>query len=77
MRSILSAALAACAALVCSSCHSVAPACAGVTGTCKGFDDFGQETNITSLVAGEDNGGHLNGVVMSASVGDVQNLLVQ
>lgn len=46
-------------------------------GTCKGFDDFGQETTIDSLVAGEDTGGHLNGVVVSASVGDVQNLLVE
>ncbi len=46
-------------------------------GKCSGFDDFGQQTVIDSLVAGEDSGGHINGVVVSASVGDVQNLLVQ
>ncbi len=41
---------------------------------CSGFDDFGQQTVINTLVAGEDISGHLNGVVSSASVGDVQNL---
>lgn len=46
------------------------------SGTCRGFDDAGQETNIVSLVAGEDAGGHLRGVVMSASIGDVQNLQI-
>lgn len=45
-------------------------------GTCRGFDDFGQETTIRQLIAGEDSDGEINGVVMGASVGDVQNLQV-
>ncbi len=45
-------------------------------GTCRGFDDFGQQTTISTLVGGEDSGGSINGVVLTASVGDVQNLTV-
>ena len=44
--------------------------------TCRGFDDFGQETKISTLVAGEDDSGRINGVVVSASVGDVQSLQI-
>jgi hypothetical protein len=46
-------------------------------GTCRGFDDFGQETNILTLVAGEDSRGELNGIVISAAISDVQNLEVR
>lgn len=46
------------------------------SGTCQGFDDFGQQTKIDTLVAGEDSRGTLNGIFVSASVGDVQSFEV-
>jgi len=46
-------------------------------GTCRAFDDFGQQTTVTTLIAGESSGGTISGVVMTASVGDIQDLLVQ
>jgi hypothetical protein len=45
-------------------------------GSCKGFDDFGQETNITTLIGGESSDGSISGVVEVASVGDAENLTV-
>lgn len=44
--------------------------------SCLGFDDAGQRAQITTLVAGEDRHGELTGVVMSASIGDVQSLRI-
>jgi hypothetical protein len=41
---------------------------------CWGFDEFGQATRISTLVAGESPAGHLYGVVMSQSIGDVEGL---
>ena len=46
-------------------------------GACSGFDDFGQQTKIDTLVAGEDSRGTLNGIFVSASVGDVQSFEVR
>jgi hypothetical protein len=46
-------------------------------GTCNGFDDFGQQTKIDTLVAGEDDAGRLNGIFVSASIGDVQSFEVR
>lgn len=45
-------------------------------GSCSGFDEFGQQTRISTLIAGEDSSGDLNGVFTAASVGDVQSLSV-
>lgn len=47
------------------------------SGDCHGFDDFGQQTNITTLVAGEGADGVIEGIVESASVSDVQNFQVR
>lgn len=41
-------------------------------GSCSAFDEFGQQTRVTTLVAGESSGG-LNGVFEAVSVGDVQS----
>ncbi|MCS6914359.1 MAG: hypothetical protein RMK29_06470 [Myxococcales bacterium] len=46
-------------------------------GRCHGFDDFGQQTSISTMVAGEDSSGVLNGILVSASVGDVQSFEVR
>ena len=45
-------------------------------GTCQGFDDFGQQTKIDTMVAGEDSRGVMSGILVTASVGDVQSLLI-
>ncbi len=42
--------------------------------SCFGFDEFGQVTNITTLIAGESPSGHLYGIVISAAIGDVEGL---
>ena len=47
------------------------------SGSCQGFDDFGQQTKIDTLVAGEDESGRLNGIFVSDSVGDVQSFEVR
>lgn len=41
---------------------------------CSGFDEFGQTTDISALVAGEGPDGHLHGIVVAASIGDVEGL---
>ena len=45
------------------------------SGTCNGFDEFGQQTRISTLIAGESSSG-LNGVFFAASVGDLQSLQI-
>ncbi|MCS6914308.1 MAG: hypothetical protein RMK29_20755 [Myxococcales bacterium] len=45
--------------------------------TCSGFDDFGQQTRIDTLIAGEDSSGRVTGIFMSRSVGDVQTLEIR
>lgn len=45
------------------------------SGTCRGFDEYGQQTNITTLTAGESSSG-LAGVFYAASVGDLQSVTV-
>jgi hypothetical protein len=45
-------------------------------GSCTGFDEFGQQTRISTLIAGEDSGGSINGVFSASSVGDIQSLEV-
>src|SRR5207249_4719071 len=42
-------------------------------GGCNGFDEFGQATKVTALVAGEAPQGALYGVAITASVGDVES----
>ena len=44
--------------------------------SCTGFDEFGQQTSIRQLIAGENSDGTLAGIVQVASIGDVQSLLV-
>ncbi len=46
-------------------------------GACQGVDDFGQIVSVKTLIAGENSGGSLNGVIVVASTGDVQNFSVQ
>ncbi len=45
------------------------------SGTCRGFDEFGQETTITTLIAGESSQG-IDGIFVANSIGDVQSLSV-
>jgi hypothetical protein len=42
-------------------------------GGCDGFDEFGQATDISTLVAGESPGGELFGIIVTDSIGDVQS----
>jgi hypothetical protein len=42
-------------------------------GGCAGFDEWGQATDVPSLIAGESPRGDLYGIVVVANVGDVQS----
>jgi hypothetical protein len=46
------------------------------TGTCRGFDEFGQSTTISTLIAGESSSG-LSGIMVAESIGDVQEFTVR
>ena len=45
-------------------------------GPCDGFDEFGQQTRVSRLIAGENEDGFIVGIIDNISVGDIQNLLV-
>jgi hypothetical protein len=45
------------------------------SGSCYGFDEFGQQTRISTLIAGESRNG-LDGVFFASSVGDLQSFHV-
>ena len=46
-------------------------------GRCDAFDEFGQQTKVDSMVAGESSDGVLSGVFVAASIGDVQSFEVR
>ena len=46
------------------------------TGSCTGFDEFGQQTRISTLIGGESSAG-VSGVFFAASVGDLQSLQIR
>jgi hypothetical protein len=45
-------------------------------GPCDGFDEFGQQTRVSRLIAGETDDGTLFGIVDMISIGDIQSLYV-
>ncbi len=47
-----------------------------VKNACNGFDEFGQRTLVPMMVAGEGQSGEIFGVVLTASVGDVESLTI-
>lgn len=45
-------------------------------GPCDGFDEFGQQSRVSRLLAGENQSGEIVGIVDIISIGDVQSLFV-
>lgn len=45
--------------------------------SCRGFDEFGQETSVRTLVGGESRRGGVDGVFFASSVGDLQSFEIE